>query len=188
MFKLRHFDWLAPIYEKVISGEATDKLIETLDLKSDQWILDAGGGTGRIAASLRGERRKIIVADISYKMLWQAHQKNELLCTVCDAKKLPFEHHFFDRIVIVDAFHHIPDQPQAMNEMWRVLKPGGILTIEEPDISHTSVKMIALMERVLLMGSKFLKIEEMVRMIEFHQPQKVMVYNENHSYWITAIK
>ncbi|MFN7036195.1 MAG: class I SAM-dependent methyltransferase [Bellilinea sp.] len=188
MFKLRHFDWLAPIYEKVISGEVTDKLIKVLDLQPEQWILDAGGGTGRIAAGLLGERRRIVVGDASLKMLLQANQKEGLLCAVCDAKQLPFGNQFFDRIVIVDAFHHISDQNQALSDLWRVLKPGGTLTIEEPDISHASVKLIALLEAIFLMGSKFLRAEELVRMIKLHQPQKVMVYNENHSYWVTAIK
>ncbi|GIV66467.1 MAG: hypothetical protein KatS3mg047_0860 [Bellilinea sp.] len=188
MLKFRHFDWLAPVYEKVITGQASRKLIEVLDLQPRQWILDAGGGTGRIATGLIGEQRKIIVGDTSLKMLRQAHQKEGLYCIACDARQLPFDNHFFDRILLVDTIHHLPDQRNAFDELWRVLKPGGLLTIEEPDIAHLSGKLIAMLEKILLMGSKFQKVEELVKMINSYQPKKIMMYNENHSYWVTAIK
>lgn len=188
MGKLRHFDWLAPVYEKVIGGEDASILLKFLDLQPDQWILDAGGGTGRISASLSGEGRKIFIADLSFQMLRQAFRKNGLLCSTCDVRLLPFLDKTFDRIIIVDAFHHFADQAVALNELWRVLRPGGILMIEEPDISHLSVKLIALLEKALLMQSKFLKSSELEYLVGFYQPSKVMVYNENYSYWLMAIK
>ncbi len=188
MFKLKHFDWLAPVYEKVISGEVPQNFLDTLELRPDEWILDAGGGTGRVGDSLLGERRKIVVGDTSLKMLWQAHQKDGLLCVACDVKQLPFENCFFDRIVIVDAFHHFGDQKSSLTDLWRVLKPDGLLTIEEPNIALASVKLIALLEKVLLMNSKFLRIEQMVKLIESFQPQKVIVYKKNYSYWVIAKK
>ncbi len=88
----------------------------------------------------------------------------------------------------MDAFHHFADQPIALNELWRVLRPGGMLMIEEPDISHLSVKLIALLEKALLMQSTFLKSSELEYLVGFYQPNKVMVYNENYSYWLMAIK
>ncbi len=88
MGKLRHFDWLAPVYEKIIGGEDASILLKFLDLQPDQWILDAGGGTGRIAANLCGEGRKIFIADLSFQMLRQAFRKNGLLCSACDVKLL----------------------------------------------------------------------------------------------------
>jgi demethylmenaquinone methyltransferase/2-methoxy-6-polyprenyl-1,4-benzoquinol methylase len=188
MGKLRHFDWLAPVYEKIIGGEDSRILLNLLDLKPDQWILDAGGGTGRIAASLFGEGRKVFVADLSFQMLRQAFRKNGLRCSACDVRLLPFLDKSFDRIIIVDAFHHFADQPVALSELWRVLRPGGMLMIEEPDISHLSVKLIALLEKALLMQSKFLKSNELEYLIRYFKPSKVMVYNENYSYWLMAIK
>lgn len=188
MFKIRHFDWLAPVYEKLITGEVSQILVNLLNLQADHYILDAGGGTGRIAAGLIGENRKIIVADSSLQMLIQARQKAGLLCTNCDVKNMPFNGNLFDRIIIVDAFHHMPDQENAIKELWRLLKPGGLLIIEEPNIIHFPVKIIALMEKMLLMKSKFLKSDNLIELINAHQPNKVMMYNQDHTYWVIATK
>lgn len=89
MFKIRHFDWLAPIYEKLITGEVSQILINLLDLQAGHCVLDAGGGTGRISAGLIGENRKIIVADPSLQMLRQARDKSGLLCTTVMQEKCP---------------------------------------------------------------------------------------------------
>jgi len=188
MFKIKHFDWLAPIYEKIITGEVSQILINSLDLQADHLVLDAGGGTGRISAGLIGENRKIIVADPSFQMLRQARDKSGLLCTNCDAREMPFNDDLFDRIVIVDAFHHMTDQRGAIKELWRVLKPNGLLIIEEPDIIHFRVKIIAFFEKVLLMKSRFLRREELIEIINAHQPKKVMMYNQDYTYWVVATK
>lgn len=188
MFKIKHFDWLAPIYEKIITGEVSQILIHLLDLQRGHCILDAGGGTGRIAAGLIGENRKIIVADPSLQMLKQAQQKTGLLCTSCDARELPFNDDLFDRIIIIDAFHHMSDQKNTIKELWRVLKPGGVLIVEEPDIIHFRVKIIALMEKVLLMRSRFLRREDLIEMINAYQPKKLIMYNQDYTYWVVATK
>lgn len=188
MFKIRHFDWLAPIYEKLITGEVSQILINLLDLQADLCVLDAGGGTGRIAAGLIGENRKIIVADPSFQMLKQAQLKDGLICTNCDAREMPFKDDLFDRIIIVDAFHHLTDQKNVIKELWRVLKPGGVFIIEEPDIIHFRVKLIALMEKVLLMRSTFLRREDLIEILNAYQPKKLIMYNQDYTYWVIATK
>ncbi len=42
-----------------------------------------------------------------------------------------------DRIVCFDAFHHIPNQQQILNEFFRVLRPGGIAGFSEPGLRHS---------------------------------------------------
>ena len=48
--------------------------------------------------------------------------------------------------------------------MFRVLKPGGLLVIEEPDIRTFGVKLIAIAEKLLLMRSHFLAPEEITNL------------------------
>ena len=43
----------------------------------------------------------------------------------------------FDRIVIMDAFHHIFDQKEVLKLFFRILKPGGILVMSEPGPRHS---------------------------------------------------
>jgi demethylmenaquinone methyltransferase/2-methoxy-6-polyprenyl-1,4-benzoquinol methylase len=69
---------------------------------------------------------------------------------------LPFAGGEFDRIVIVDALHHVHSQKATADELWRVLAPGGRLVIEEPDVRRIAVKFVAIAEKIALMRSHFL--------------------------------
>ena len=46
-----------------------------------------------------------------------------------DAEKLAFEDNCFDAVISLYALHHFPDPVRALNEMFRVLKPGGRVVI-----------------------------------------------------------
>ena len=84
---------------------------------------------------------------------------------------------------MVDALHHVLDQQQTGNELWRVLTPGGRLVIVEPDIHKFSVKMLALGEKMLLMRSHFLSGEEIGRLYSEQEAQLSVTYDE----WNTVI-
>ena len=92
-------------------------------------------------------------------MLRESARKEHCALTFCptrgESEELPFADAAFDRIIMIDAFHHLRDQEQAAREMVRVLAPGGRLVIQEPDIAHWGVKLVALGEKVLLMRSRF---------------------------------
>jgi hypothetical protein len=94
-------------------------------------------------------------------MLRQARAKG-LPCVQADACRLPFADQRFDRVLAVDAFHHFAwptaaeAQPLAAEQMLRVLAPRGRVVIGEPDIRVTGVKVIALVEKLLLMRSRIL--------------------------------
>lgn len=45
------------------------------------------------------------------------------------AEELPFEKNSFDKVVSVSVLEHVPNQEQALKEISRVLKPGGMLSI-----------------------------------------------------------
>jgi SAM-dependent methyltransferase len=48
---------------------------------------------------------------------------------VADAEKLPFESNQFDLVYSWGVLHHTPDTHQAIDEVWRVLRPGGVARI-----------------------------------------------------------
>jgi hypothetical protein len=55
-----------------------------------------------------------------------------------DGMKLPLADGYCDRVVINDAFHHVPNQRQLLAEMHRVLKPDGLVAMSEPGTGHAS--------------------------------------------------
>lgn len=161
-----HFGLVAPIYDRVIAPAPPDRLREILDLPPDGSLLDAGGGTGRVAEALCGHVARIVVADESGAMLRRALDKRCLLAVQSPAERLPFPDASFNRVLVVDAFHHFNHHRRTACELLRVLKPGGRLVIEEPDIEAWWVKVVAFGERLALMRSRFFGAADLRRMFE----------------------
>jgi len=146
------FSWIAPIYDRIFSP-AGPEILSWLDVRVGEVVLDVGGGTGRVAEALKGNAR-VIVVDPSLGMVVRAKRKGLMVC-VARAEFLPFPSEFADRVIVVDAFHHFHNHLLAAQEIMRVLKKGGWLFLEEPDIANLAVKLIALGEKLLLMRSRF---------------------------------
>jgi len=184
-----HFDILAPIYERVIKPKSPQTICKLAQLPVDGLLLDAGGGTGRVAQYLTEQAAAVVVADISEKMLWEAREKEALHPICSHTEKIPFPTGSFDRIIMVDSLHHVCDQTQTIREMWRILAPGGILLIEEPDIRTFGVKLVALGEKLALMRSHFLHPKMMAALFD-GLGAKVSIHTEPDDFniWLVARK
>lgn len=180
-----HFDLLASIYDRVIHFDRLDITLEMTALPADGLLLDAGGGTGRVAASLRSYVAGIVLADLSYRMLRQAHRKG-LTSVLTPTERLPFADGTFARVLMVDALHHVIHQAETGRELWRVLAPGGRLIIEEPDVRTLLVKGIALAEKLALMRSHFLRPEQIAALLPAEA--RVQIVAREYTVWVIADK
>jgi len=183
----RHFDLIARFYDRVIGVPDSDRLAGYLALEPDLTLLDAGGGTGRVAEYLRPLCRRVVVSDLSLPMLEQARQKNGLLPLAAHVERLPFADGTFERIVVVDALHHFCNREEALADLTRVLAPGGIMVIEEPDITRIAVKLLALAENLALMGSRFLRGEKIAAILE-KRGLTARIERNGHVMWIIGRK
>ncbi|NSW52862.1 MAG: class I SAM-dependent methyltransferase [Anaerolineae bacterium] len=182
------FNVLAPVYERVISSPQPEALREALALRAEHRLLDAGGGTGRVSSVLGRDVETVVIADLSYEMLRQAHAKRVTEQVQTSAVSLPFSDAAFDRIMVVDALHHFPHQTQVLCELMRVLKPGGRMLIEEPDIAHWGVKLVALMETLALMDSHFLTPIEIQRQVASCGATTEIRMPNTHTAWVVVDK
>lgn len=182
--KFDHFGLIAGLYNRAAQYSPPSKLLEILDLHPDGLLLDSGGGTGRVALALKAMVGKVVVLDSSRSMLRYAAVKGlESICA--QAERLPFRSTSFTQIIMVDAFHHLVNQSNAISEFWRVLAPGGIIVISEPNIHKLPVKLIAIGEKVLLMRSQFLSPEKIAALLE--RPNSVVrIIFIDTSVWVCA--
>lgn len=151
-----HFRLIAPLYDRFFDPPDPARLLETLNLPTAGRLLDIGGGTGRVAVQLAPYVDQVVLLDETAAMLQQAQTKGLCCPAVAQAERLPFAGNSFERVLVVDALHHFAHQRQALREMARVLRPGGRLVVEEPDLRRLPVKLVALGEKLMLMRSHFL--------------------------------
>jgi ubiquinone/menaquinone biosynthesis C-methylase UbiE len=183
-----HFDLIASIYDRFIGIQDHEYLQELLKLPTDGWMLDAAGGTGRVSQQFSLMSGNLVVCDLSQKMLIKAQEKGNLLPVRSHIERLPFPDKTFDRILVVDSFHHFCDQQEAISDMLRVLKPGGRMVIEEPDIHHFAVKLVAVAEKLLLMRSHFYTIGQIKNMVLDHNVNVSIEYDGRFTAWIIIDK
>jgi len=100
-------------------------------------VLDVATGTGRLPLALlrqSGFRGQVIGLDLSRQMLHLAQHKARRqglrLCLIRqDAARLPFADGSFDAVTCVEALEFLADPQESLEEMARVLRPGGVLLV-----------------------------------------------------------
>ena len=120
-------------------------LLASLDLGFHR-VLDFGAGSCWVSSHLNRMGCRTVALDVSETALrlgqqafaCDRRQRMELRpqFVVYDGVTLPFADGSMDRIICFDAFHHIPNKQDILNEMYRVLAEGGRVAFAEPGAGH----------------------------------------------------
>jgi len=96
----------------------------------DKKVLEIGVGTGSDHLQFAKAGAILTGIDITPKSIELTNRNLELHgyhsnLLVADAENLPFEDNMFDVVYSFGVLHHIPDTQKVVNEIYRVLNPGG---------------------------------------------------------------
>lgn len=95
-------------------------------------VLELACGSGQLSFNLSKYAKNWIGTDFSEQMILEARKRGEnenLTFEVADATSLSFSDGEFNCVVIANALHIMPEPDEAMREIYRVLKPNGILSV-----------------------------------------------------------
>lgn len=107
-------------------------LVQHLEVKPADRILDIATGTGFTAFALAARAARVVGLDLTPRMLAEARRlsgEREIAWIAGDAEALPFAASAFDAVTVRRAPHHFPHLRHAVAEMARVVRPGGRLGI-----------------------------------------------------------
>jgi ubiquinone/menaquinone biosynthesis C-methylase UbiE len=96
-------------------------------------VLDIGCGNGYILSQYAKEGAEVYGIDITETAVELSNKRFDIFripfnggkIQVGNAESLPFDDNTFDCVCSMGVLHHTPDTQQAINEAYRVLKPGG---------------------------------------------------------------
>lgn len=118
---------------------------DRLGLRAGDRLLDLGCGFGRHAFEALRRGARVVACDMAvpelaattetFSALRDAGEAapDLLACAVNgDATRLPFADDSFDRIIASEVMEHVPDDLAALDELTRVLRPGGTMAVTIP--------------------------------------------------------
>ena len=126
-------------YTERFTSHMPEPMLAAAGLKSAARVLDVGTGTGVIALDVvkrLGQGTEVVGIDLSDGMLATADAKaraagldEQVSFLKMDAENLDFEDESFDAVLSLYALRHFPNPDKALQEMFRVLKPGGAVVV-----------------------------------------------------------
>lgn len=132
--------WMVEMDNPFTKTNRASVIIDLLGLQPGMKVLDAGCGPGRLsipAAKAIGSQGELTALDLQSGMLDRV-QENTRSAGLSNIRLVQaglgegkMEKAYYDRAMLVTVLGEIPEQEAAMKEIYRALKPGGILSVTE---------------------------------------------------------
>ena len=106
--------------------------IKAVDAQPGQTVLDLAAGTGTSSEPMADAGVRVVACDLSVGMLEVGKRRRPDLAFVAgDALHLPFADESFDAVTMSFGLRNVSDVEGALDELYRVTKPGGRLVVCE---------------------------------------------------------
>lgn len=142
--RMRNFYEMSEAYFEMLSETSSEAREDELELytrimtlysNEEEKILDLGCGRGTTTGKLAVGDRFIIGVDLSLKLL-QARDRalHGVGWVVATADRLPFREKTFSVVGMNSVLEHVTDVPAVLEELTRVIVPGGKAVIVSPNL------------------------------------------------------
>ncbi len=143
------------------------KALRLLDVQADDFLVDIGCGEGYLTLPLAQRARHSIGFDLALSGLrviqaQTVYQPERLGLATCEADKIPLPTGHANKLICNHVLEHVLDDDAILQEMWRVVKPGGLILIGVPLALAPQTKFLIRLRRLLLPGARKLQLETAV--------------------------
>lgn len=122
-------------------------LVEWIDPRPGQRLLDVATGTGLVAVALAARGAEVVALDQSEEMLARARAKlarrpdlaQRITLVHGHAERLPFDSASFDALTFTYLLRYVDDRDATLAELVRVVRPGGKIGMVEFAVPHAAV-------------------------------------------------
>jgi ubiquinone/menaquinone biosynthesis C-methylase UbiE len=191
----RHFDRWAKRYDRswtqsVLFGPVQRSVVAAVAgrLPASAVVLDIGCGTGRLLDQIGTARpgATLVGLDRSTGMVEAARRlRPRLNVEKGTAEALPHPDGSFDAVFTTVSFHHWHDKPAALAEVFRVLRPGGLLALTDISVDDLPGRPQPLWARARQRMSGMPPLEERDRLINATGLRVIDNSRTLHRRWIT---
>jgi ubiquinone/menaquinone biosynthesis C-methylase UbiE len=120
----------AAFYTKTLARTRLLRFLEGIKGIESGRVLEVGCGTGGFVQAIKRQIDSVDCygCDLSNLYIRMANKSSleEIKYVVCDAEKLPYNSESFEVVVAVDVLEHVKNVEDSLNEIYRILKPGGL--------------------------------------------------------------
>lgn len=136
----KKYDFLNHLFslniDKIWRRQGVQFVDKELNLSNGPYILDLACGTGDLSLALLKKGAKVEGIDLSDGMLNVAEKKcakfsDRITFKIADASDLPYPSSTFDCVTIAYGIRNFDDRGTALNQIFRTIRPGGLLMILE---------------------------------------------------------
>ncbi len=160
--------------------------LELLSPTKNDVILDVGAGSGWIAdkvAEICDDVYALEPNEGRLDFIKTKHQEVKAFSAI--AQSIPFPDAYFNKVYVVFAFHHFPDQNDSLEEFRRILKPGGLLLIQE--YRNTTLGFGPSLEHKIMKSKvKFLDPQDLAQMLSSHGFKPEVTRKGSVGYFVLA--
>ncbi len=151
-------------FKRWLDKNASEALVK-VGVEAGHVVLDFGCGSGTYtipAAKLVGKDGRVYALDISKKALDKMEKKAEqeglgniVRIDSSGGKKIPIEDESVNHVLLIDVLQEIEEREFLFDEVYRILKPNGVVTIFPMHIDIEEAESLATNKGLTLKGRKF---------------------------------
>jgi ubiquinone/menaquinone biosynthesis C-methylase UbiE len=142
-------DYFDRIWERVPEGAVPERFAARRDfllagVRPGERVLDVGCGEGAFSAALAAAGARPVGIEVAAEPLRRARRRHPELELELVGTEVPFPAASFDVAWAGEVLEHVADGPGLLDELRRVLRPGGRLLVTTPDHPRRLVLGLAL--------------------------------------------